>query len=150
VAEVDLVEVTKRYGEVEACSGVNLRVPEGEFVTLLGPSGCGKSTTLNMIAGLEEVTAGDILMDGQRVNDLTPYERDVGDGLPTVRALSAHDCGREHRLHPEAAAAAESRDRGEGWSGGGAARAFTLPRSATARAFGWAAAARGAGAGDHP
>jgi ABC-type sugar transport system ATPase subunit len=77
VAEVDLVEVTKRYGAVEACSGVNLRIPEGEFVTLLGPSGCGKSTTLNMIAGLEEVTAGDILMDGQRVNDLTPYERDV-------------------------------------------------------------------------
>ncbi|MDF3018025.1 MAG: sn-glycerol-3-phosphate transporter ATP-binding protein UgpC [Thermomicrobiales bacterium] len=76
-AEVDLVEVTKRYGAVEACSGVNLRIPEGEFVTLLGPSGCGKSTTLNMIAGLEEITAGDILMDGQRVNDLTPYERDV-------------------------------------------------------------------------
>ena len=77
MAEVDLVEVTKRYGAVEACSGVNLRIPEGEFVTLLGPSGCGKSTTLNMIAGLEEITAGDILMDGQRVNDLTPYERDV-------------------------------------------------------------------------
>jgi multiple sugar transport system ATP-binding protein len=77
VAQVDLVEVTKRYGVVEACSGVNLRIPEGEFVTLLGPSGCGKSTTLNMIAGLEEITAGDILMDGQRVNDLTPYERDV-------------------------------------------------------------------------
>ena len=77
MAEVDLVEVTKRYGAVEACSGVNLRVPDGEFVTLLGPSGCGKSTTLNMIAGLEEITAGDILMDGQRVNDLTPYERDV-------------------------------------------------------------------------
>jgi multiple sugar transport system ATP-binding protein len=77
VAEVDLVEVTKRYGAVEACSGVNLRIPEGEFVTLLGPSGCGKSTTLNMIAGLEEITTGDILMDGQRVNDLTPYERDV-------------------------------------------------------------------------
>jgi multiple sugar transport system ATP-binding protein len=77
VAQVDLVEVTKRYGAVEACSGVNLRIPEGEFVTLLGPSGCGKSTTLNMIAGLEEITAGDILMDGQRVNDLTPYERDV-------------------------------------------------------------------------
>jgi ABC-type sugar transport system ATPase subunit len=77
MAEVELVEVTKRYGAVEACAGVNLRVPEGEFVTLLGPSGCGKSTTLNMIAGLEEITSGDILMDGARVNDLTPYERDV-------------------------------------------------------------------------
>jgi len=77
MADVDLVDVTKRYGAVEACSGVNLRVTDGEFVTLLGPSGCGKSTTLNLIAGLEETTAGDILMDGERVNDLTPFERDV-------------------------------------------------------------------------
>jgi ABC-type sugar transport system ATPase subunit len=77
MADVALVDVTKRYGAVEACSGVNLRVTDGEFVTLLGPSGCGKSTTLNLIAGLEETTAGDILMDGERVNDLTPYERDV-------------------------------------------------------------------------
>lgn len=77
MAEVELIEVTKRYGAVEACSGVNLRVKDGEFVTLLGPSGCGKSTTLNMIAGLEEITSGEIRMDGQRVNDRTPYERDV-------------------------------------------------------------------------
>jgi ABC-type sugar transport system ATPase subunit len=77
LSNVELIEVTKRYGGVEACAGVNLRVPDGEFVTLLGPSGCGKSTTLNLIAGLEEITAGDILMDGQRVNDYTPYERDV-------------------------------------------------------------------------
>ena len=55
MADVDLVDVTKRYGAVEACSGVNLRVTDGEFVTLLGPSGCGKSTTLNLIAGLEEI-----------------------------------------------------------------------------------------------
>ena len=77
MAEVELCDVTKRYGAVEACSGVNLRVPDGAFVTLLGPSGCGKSTTLNMIAGLEEITTGEIRMDGERVNDLTPYERDV-------------------------------------------------------------------------
>ncbi len=77
MAEVELHEVTKRYGAVTACAGVNLRVPDGEFVTLLGPSGCGKSTTLNVIAGLEEISEGEIRMDGQRVNDLTPYERDV-------------------------------------------------------------------------
>jgi multiple sugar transport system ATP-binding protein len=77
VSEVSLIDVTKRYGAVEACAGVNLTIPDAEFVTLLGPSGCGKSTTLNLIAGLEEATAGDILMDGERVNDLTPYERDV-------------------------------------------------------------------------
>jgi multiple sugar transport system ATP-binding protein len=77
VSEVELIEVTKRYGAVEACSGLNLRIPDREFVTLLGPSGCGKSTTLNMIAGLEEITSGDIRLDGVRVNDLTPFERDV-------------------------------------------------------------------------
>jgi ABC-type sugar transport system ATPase subunit len=56
---------------------VNLRVEEGEFVTLLGPSVCGKSTLLNMIAGLEEVTAGDIRINGKKVNELSPFERDV-------------------------------------------------------------------------
>ena len=149
MAEVDLVEVTKRYGAVEACSGVNLRIPEGEFVTLLGPSGCGKSTTLNMIAGLEEITAGDILMDGQRVNDLTPYERDVAMVFQQY-ALYPHMTVAENigftlklRRRPKAA------DRGEGRSGGGPARAFALPRSPAARAFRWAAATCGAGAGDH-
>lgn len=77
MADVELEGVTKRYGGVEACAGVDLRVEDGEFVTLLGPSGCGKSTTLNVIAGLETVTAGEIRMGGERVNELTPYERDV-------------------------------------------------------------------------
>jgi ABC-type sugar transport system ATPase subunit len=77
MAEVELIGVTKRYGNVEACSNVDLRIPEGEFVTLLGPSGCGKSTTLNLVAGLDEVTSGEIRFDGRVVNDLTPFERDV-------------------------------------------------------------------------
>jgi multiple sugar transport system ATP-binding protein len=77
MADVELIGVTKRFGAVEACSNVNLQVQEGEFVTLLGPSGCGKTTTLNLIAGLDEVTSGQILMDGEVVNELTPFERDV-------------------------------------------------------------------------
>jgi len=77
VADVELEGVTKRFGNVDACAGVDLRIEDGEFVTLLGPSGCGKSTTLNLIAGLETVTAGEIRMGGSRVNELTPYERDV-------------------------------------------------------------------------
>ncbi|MGV9799735.1 ABC transporter ATP-binding protein [Mycobacterium sp. NPDC003449] len=74
---IQLVDLVKQYGSVTACSGVSLDIHEGEFLTLLGPSGCGKSTLLNMIAGLEDITSGQILMDGRLVNEMTPSERDV-------------------------------------------------------------------------
>ena len=77
MAKVELQGVTKRFGTLEVCSSIDLTIDDGEFVTLLGPSGCGKTTILNMIAGLEDVTSGEIRMDGKVVNDLTPYERDV-------------------------------------------------------------------------
>ncbi|HET7092149.1 MAG TPA: ATP-binding cassette domain-containing protein [Thermomicrobiales bacterium] len=77
MAEVELRGVAKRFGAVDVLPRLDLRIADREFVTLLGPSGCGKSTTLNLIAGLEEPTAGDIVLDGRRVNDLTPFERDV-------------------------------------------------------------------------
>ena len=77
MADIDLIGVEKRYGDVVVCSDVNLHIGDGEFLTLLGPSGCGKTTTLNMTAGLDEVTAGEIRMNGTVVNDLTPFERDV-------------------------------------------------------------------------
>jgi multiple sugar transport system ATP-binding protein len=77
MADVELKAVTKNFGKVTVCRGVDIRVEDGEFVTLLGPSGCGKTTTLNLIAGLEDASAGDILIGGRRVNDLTPFERDV-------------------------------------------------------------------------
>ena len=77
MAEVELRAVSKSFGKVAVCQGVDLQVADGEFVTLLGPSGCGKTTTLNLIAGLEDASAGDILIGGRRVNDLTPFERDV-------------------------------------------------------------------------
>jgi ABC-type sugar transport system ATPase subunit len=77
MAEVELRAITKSFGKVAVCKGVDLQVGDGEFVTLLGPSGCGKTTTLNLVAGLEDASAGDILIGGRRVNDLTPFERDV-------------------------------------------------------------------------
>jgi multiple sugar transport system ATP-binding protein len=77
MAEVELVNVTKRFGSVAACADVNLRIADGEFVTLLGPSGCGKTTTLNVLAGLEEATSGEVRIGGRVVNDLGPFERDV-------------------------------------------------------------------------
>src|SRR5262249_32959533 len=77
MADVELRAVAKNFGKVPVCRGVDLRIADGEFVTLLGPSGCGKTTTLNLIAGLEDASAGDILIGGRRVNHLTPFERDV-------------------------------------------------------------------------
>ena len=77
MTRIELIDIVKKYGGVNACDGVDLLIEDREFVTLLGPSGCGKSTTLNLIAGLDDVTSGAILMDGKRVNELTPYQRDV-------------------------------------------------------------------------
>src|ERR1700691_1677563 len=77
MAEVALRNVVKRYDNVEAVRSINLDIPDNEFVVLLGASGCGKSTTLRMIAGLEEVTAGDIYIGGDIVNGLPPKDRDI-------------------------------------------------------------------------
>ena len=77
MADVELVKVCKSFGAVEACKDVDLRIEDGEFVTLLGPSGCGKTTTLNILAGLEEATSGEVRIGGRVVNDLGPFERDV-------------------------------------------------------------------------
>ncbi|MBO0755351.1 MAG: sn-glycerol-3-phosphate ABC transporter ATP-binding protein UgpC [Bradyrhizobiaceae bacterium] len=77
MAEVALRRVVKRFDEVEAVRSIDLDIPNNEFVVLVGPSGCGKSTTLRMIAGLEEVSAGEIFIGGELVNDLPPKDRDV-------------------------------------------------------------------------
>src|ERR1700738_3400290 len=77
MADVALRSVVKRFDDVEAVRSIDLDIPNNEFVVLVGPSGCGKSTTLRMIAGLEEVTSGDILIDGELVNDLPPKDRDI-------------------------------------------------------------------------
>ena len=77
MAEVTLRNVGKRYDDVVAVSNVNLDIPNHEFVVLVGPSGCGKSTTLRMIAGLEEISDGEISIGGEIVNDLPPKDRDI-------------------------------------------------------------------------
>jgi multiple sugar transport system ATP-binding protein len=75
MATVTLKGVQKHYGSVHVIKGVDLTVDDREFCVFVGPSGCGKSTLLRMIAGLEEITEGDLLIDGQRVNDVPPSER---------------------------------------------------------------------------
>ncbi len=77
MAEVSLRNVVKRFDNVEVVRNISLDIPDNEFVVLVGPSGCGKSTTLRMIAGLEEISAGDIYIGGEVVNDLPPKDRDI-------------------------------------------------------------------------
>jgi multiple sugar transport system ATP-binding protein len=77
MAGVTLNEVVKTYGEVVAVDHVNLEVQDGEFVALVGPSGCGKTTTLNLIAGLIELTSGEILLGDRQINTLDPKDRDL-------------------------------------------------------------------------
>jgi multiple sugar transport system ATP-binding protein len=77
MADVRLRKIVKRYDEVEAVRGIDLDIADHEFVVLVGPSGCGKSTTLRMIAGLEDITAGEVLIGGDVVNDVPPKDRDI-------------------------------------------------------------------------
>ena len=79
MVEVNFKNVTKTYEDgFEAVKGLDLDIKDGEFLVLLGPSGCGKSTTLRMLAGLEDITAGDVMIDGLKVNHLPPCARDLG------------------------------------------------------------------------
>ena len=75
MGQVSLRGIRKSYDSIEVIKGIDLEVADGEFIVFVGPSGCGKSTTLRMIAGLETITGGDLLIDGVRANDLRPADR---------------------------------------------------------------------------
>ncbi len=77
MAQLDIIGVTKAFGPVKVLHGIDIAVPNGEFLVLVGPSGCGKSTLLRMIAGLESVSGGEIRIDGATVNDTPPRGRDI-------------------------------------------------------------------------
>ena len=77
MALIELKNLNKRWGDFVGVDNFDLTIADKEFLVLLGPSGCGKTTTMRMIAGLESITEGNILVDGERVNDLGPKDRDV-------------------------------------------------------------------------
>ena len=77
MTSVELIDIHKKYGDVEVIHGVDLAIEDGEFIVLLGPSGCGKSTLLRMIAGLEKITSGEVRIGGKRVNELHPKDRNI-------------------------------------------------------------------------
>ncbi|MCP2259577.1 carbohydrate ABC transporter ATP-binding protein, CUT1 family [Streptoalloteichus tenebrarius] len=100
MADIVLDKVTKRYPDgAVAVRDVDLEIADGEFVILVGPSGCGKSTTLNMIAGLEDITSGELRIGGQRVNERAPKDRDIAMVFQSY-ALYPHLTVRENMAFP--------------------------------------------------
>ncbi|MCB1808309.1 MAG: ATP-binding cassette domain-containing protein, partial [Candidatus Competibacteraceae bacterium] len=77
MAEVVIDNVRKSYGKTEILKGIDLNIADGELMVILGPSGCGKSTLLRMVAGLEQITSGEIRIGERRVNELEPKDRDI-------------------------------------------------------------------------
>src|SRR5271155_1305914 len=77
MATVEFKRLTKRYGTLEVVHSIDLMIQDGEFIVLVGPSGCGKSTTLRMLAGLEDISGGEILIDARAVNEIEPRDRDI-------------------------------------------------------------------------
>ncbi|GAA1194625.1 ABC transporter ATP-binding protein [Prauserella alba] len=100
MAEIVLDKVTKRYPDgARAVSEMNIEIADGEFVILVGPSGCGKSTALNMIAGLEDISDGELRIDGQRANEKSPKDRDIAMVFQSY-ALYPHMSVRENMAFP--------------------------------------------------
>src|SRR6266567_1520450 len=77
MATVEFRKLVKRYGSFEVVHAIDLMIEDGEFIVLVGPSGCGKSTTLRMLAGLEDISGGEILIDARTVNEIEPRDRDI-------------------------------------------------------------------------
>src|SRR5437867_12367386 len=100
MAEIVLDKVSKRYPDgALAVSEADVAVGDGEFLVLVGPSGCGKSTMLNMVAGLEDITSGELRIDGRRVNEKAPKDRDIAMVFQSY-ALYPHMTVRENMAFP--------------------------------------------------
>jgi multiple sugar transport system ATP-binding protein len=108
MASLTVRNLSKRFGAVEVLKGINLEVETGEFIVLVGPSGCGKSTLLAMIAGLETITSGDIVIGGRLVNHIPPKDRDIAMVFqsyalyPTMTVRQNITFGMESRRVPKA------------------------------------------------
>ena len=113
MSTIELKQATKKYGDFVAARDVDLSVKKGEVVCLLGPSGCGKTTTLRMIAGLERITSGEVIVAGQRMNDLPPEKRNIAMVFQFYALYPALTVGQNIAmpLHHEKVSAAEVKSR---------------------------------------
>ena len=105
---LEIRNLTKSYDGQHAVDDVSLTIYKGEIFALLGASGCGKSTLLRMLAGFEQPSAGQIMLDGVDLSQVPPYLRPINMMFPVLRVVSAYDRGTEHRFWPEAGQTTES------------------------------------------
>ena len=151
MAEIVLDGVTKRFADgFEAVKKMSLDVADGEFIILVGPSGCGKSTALRMIAGLEDITEGELKIGDRVVNQLAPKERDIAMVFQNYALYPAHDRAREHGLPAEARQGSAGGDRPEGRRGRKHPGPHRAPRSQAGEPLRRPAPAGGDGPGDRP
>ena len=106
---IQLKNVKKQFDKDVVIENLNLEIADGSFTVLVGPSGCGKSTTLRMITGLDDPTEGDIYIDGQKVNDITPGKRDIA-MVFTTTPVSDNDSPPEYFLRFGKQKGAEGRE----------------------------------------
>jgi spermidine/putrescine transport system ATP-binding protein len=148
---IELVDVTKRYGDAVALDGISLRIESGEFFCLLGPSGCGKTTTLNLIGGFIPLTSGELRIEGRRVNDLPPHQRNVNTVFQNyalfphmsvadnvafglrMEGLAGNEVDRRVAEYLELVGLAEYHDRHPGQLSGGQAQRVALARALAKR-----------------
>jgi len=102
MASLTLDHVSKRFGEVVAINDITIAVKDKEFLVLVGPSGCGKSTALRMIAGLEELSDGNIYIGDRLVNDVAPKDRDIAMVFQSYALYPHHERLRQPGLRPQA------------------------------------------------
>ena len=145
---ISIRKVVKRYGAGPKANavihGVDAEIADGEFIVIVGPSGCGKSTLLRMVAGLEEISGGEIAIAGRVVNDVEPSERDIAMVFQNY-ALYPHMTVREHGLRPEDRQGGARRDRGARGARRRASCSSNLPAAQAARTLRRPAPARGDG-----
>ncbi len=145
MANVSIRNVRKAFGSTEVLHGVSVEIEDGEFVILVGPSGCGKSTLLRMIAGLENITGGEIAIGGRVVNNVAPKERDIAMVFQNY-ALYPHMTVRDNMAFSlSLAKAPKATDRSAGAARRADPRPDAVSQPLSAPAFRRPAAARGDG-----
>ena len=117
MARMELTDVTKSYGSVEVMRDINLAIEDGEFIVLVGPSGCGKSTLLRMIAGLEPISGGEFTIDGARMNEVRPRDRDIAMVFQSYALYPHMTVGRNMGFSMEIARRAQGNPRPQGGRG---------------------------------